>query len=75
MTKRKLPDWIPGTHRAWKQKKRAEWKEVERAFERFWRGSAYVPFEKDDDGTSDLYHMRVLMGRMRRKLSAKEWGR
>lgn len=43
MSKRRLPEHIPGTMRAWQRRKRAELRAVLKAMERFQLGCAYTP--------------------------------
>ena len=71
MAKRKLPDYIGGTHRAWKQKKRREWRAVVRAFETFRLGCAFTPsYEKNQIG-----RFEDAMKLVTEELSFKAWGR
>lgn len=41
--KRQLPDHIPGTVKQWRAKKRRELENIQRAFDRFGVGAAFLP--------------------------------
>lgn len=66
-------DVIPETARAWKQRKRREWKAVMKAAETFLHGAAYTP--ADEEPTifyPDIYKKLKLVKDV---LSVKNWGR
>lgn len=63
------PYWATPTQRAWKARKRAELAAIRRAVDVFRLGSAYVPCR------AEFEEVERAVTTMRRKLSAKEWGR
>lgn len=61
-----VPDSWGGTVGEWRALKRTEWAVVERAFEKFLWGAAYVP------AGDDLYQMQRAVDRMS-KAMAEDW--
>lgn len=49
MSKRTLPDHIPGTIKEWRVKKRKEWNRFVKGFDDFRMGCAYTPMYKSYD--------------------------
>lgn len=43
MTKRQLPNHIPGTARKWRLRKRQEWRAVQEALHAYMMGCVYTP--------------------------------
>lgn len=67
---RNAPYFFDGTNRQWKQKKRAEWRAVTRAFDVFTIGCAYTPMYFG--GRFDA--IRRQLEEVRSELSRKNWG-
>lgn len=82
MPVRKLPGHISGTHRAWKQRKRREWKAVLKAVDAFRMGCAYTPVynnlsEVGENGRSKApwANFEPVVQDITTRLSFKRWGR
>jgi len=66
----KKPPFWNGTHRAFKETKRKEFRAVLAAFDTFRRGSAFVPGYLEN-----IYDLKVVLERWNQAISVKNWGR
>ena len=72
MAKRGFPEWIPGTSREFKARKRREAAAVARALDVLRLGCAYTPLGVRG---SDFDAVCAAVDAWRKKLSANTWGR